>query len=45
MMLREESGISDEIIAARGYRTVPDEKDWPLRLKAHQSALESGGRM
>ncbi len=26
-MLREESGISDEVIAARGYRTVTDEKE------------------
>lgn len=26
-MLREESGISDEVIAARGYRTVMDEKE------------------
>src|ERR1041385_8356706 len=26
-MLREEAGISDEVIAARGYRTVTDEKE------------------
>ena len=26
-MLREESGISEEVIAARGYRTVTDEKE------------------
>ena len=26
-MLREESGVSDEVIIARGYRTVTDEKE------------------
>jgi hypothetical protein len=26
-MLRDESGISDEVIAARGYRTVTDHKE------------------
>ena len=26
-MLRAESGISDEVIAARGYRTVTEEKE------------------
>lgn len=26
-MLREESGISDEVITARGYRTITDEKE------------------
>src|ERR671939_326844 len=26
-MLREESGISEEIITARGYRTITDEKE------------------
>lgn len=26
-MLREESGISDEVIAARGYRTITDDKE------------------
>jgi hypothetical protein len=26
-MLREESGISEEVIAARGYRTVTDHTD------------------
>ncbi|MBE2224160.1 MAG: hypothetical protein IAF02_21655, partial [Anaerolineae bacterium] len=27
IMLREESGISDDAIAARGYRTITDEAD------------------